>query len=145
MVELLVVVVVISSLLALSIPRFRNTFNNLRFDNFCQDLAARMRYLNERASFEQNIYRMNFDFVQGKIEIAFKENFYEEFKKGGRRLEKDMIIPDGVKIQIEKPSILFYPDGTIEGKNIYITGFNNKVNLIINNTIGRITLIKDEQ
>ncbi|MFC1755481.1 Tfp pilus assembly protein FimT/FimU, partial [Thermoproteota archaeon] len=70
--ELAVVITIIAGLLALSLPRFRGTFNSLQFDSFCQDLSARMRYLNERAGFQQNIYRLSFDISNGVITIGGK-------------------------------------------------------------------------
>ena len=77
--ELLIVVVIIGSLLAISLPRFRNTFNNLKFDNFCQNLISRMRYLQERASIEQSTYRLNFDLKDETVKITIKQEASGKF------------------------------------------------------------------
>ncbi|MFH1621945.1 MAG: prepilin-type N-terminal cleavage/methylation domain-containing protein [Candidatus Omnitrophota bacterium] len=143
--ELLVVVVIIGSLLAFNIPRFRSTFNNLKFDNFCQNLSHRMQYLQERASVEQTIYRLNFDINNRFINIETKEKDSSNFTSVLGFLARNIRIPDGFKIETSEQYVLFYPDGTLAGKDIEISAFENKAKIYIKETVGRIILLRNEK
>jgi len=143
--ELLVIVVIIGSLLAFSIPRFRSTFNNLEFDNFCQNLTNRMKYLQERASIEQIIYRLNLDLNNKLIRIESKKMDSDDFISVSGLLGKKIKVPDGLEIETSGQYVLFYPDGTLDGKDIEIFAFQNKATVYIKQTIGRIILLKNEQ
>lgn len=148
--ELIVVVTIISSLVALSLPRFRTTFNSLKFDDFCQKVVDRMRYLRERAGIEQNVYRLNFDLTNKVIEIQAKlgtsgNEGFETFGGVKGLLGKKILIPENIEIETEDIDMIFYPDGTIDGKNILVSDGQNKTSIIINESMGQIRLQKDEQ
>lgn len=143
LIELLVVIVIIGTLLTFSLPHFRNTFNNLKFDNFCQNLISRMRYLQERASVEQRSYRLNFDLNSRIIRVEVKEA--EEFIDVKGLLGKQIIIPEGVGIEVEETDIFFYPDGSIGGEDIEISDYQNQATISIRESIGRIELEQNEE
>jgi type II secretory pathway pseudopilin PulG len=143
--ELLVVVVIIGSLVSLSLPRFRSTFNNLRFDSFCQDLANRMRYLRERASLEQEIYRMEVDHENKIIRIEVAEGGTQDFKAVRGLLGRSISIPQGYEVTIEEPQIIFFPDATIEGSDIQVRDSQNKGTIFIKQATGIVELVRDEQ
>ena len=143
LIELLVVIVIIGTLLTLSLPRFRNTFNNLKFDNFCQNLISRMRYLQERASVEQKSYCLNFDLNDEVIRVEVKEA--EEFIDVKGLLGKQIIIPEGIGIEVEETDMFFYPDGSIGGEDIEISDYQNQAIISIRESIGRIELEKNEK
>lgn len=144
--EVLVVVAIVGAIFALGIPRFRGTFDSLRFQNFCQDLLARMRYLNERASVEQVIYRLTFDFSSARAEITFKadpeENIFEEVRG---RLGKAMPIPAGIAIETSPQGIFFFPDGSIAGADIHLRDSHRSATIKINNSLGRLSLEENEE
>jgi len=140
--ELLVVVAIIGGLLALSLPRFRATSNNLRFDNFCQNLISRMRYLQERASVEQKSFKINFDLNNNIIDIEFREEDSEDYIDLKGLLGKSITIPKGFQIVISESNIFFYPDGTINGEDIQISSNENSANIYIKQSIGRIEFEK---
>ena len=119
--ELLVVVVIIGSFVALSQPKFKTTFNSLRFDAFCQKLVNRMKYLQERSTLEQKIYRLNFDLNDKIINIEVVEEGQKDFVSVHGLLGKSIIIPQGYEVAIEEPNVIFLPDSTIEGSPIIIS------------------------
>jgi len=145
LIELLVIVAIIGSLVVISLPRFRNTFNNLRFDNFCQILVNRMRYLQERASAQQENYCLDFDLDNKLIITKVKESPEGDFINIQGLWVKNIIIPEGINIETEQASVFFYPDANIDGKEIKISDSQNTATIYINTNIGKIELVKDEQ
>jgi prepilin-type N-terminal cleavage/methylation domain-containing protein len=145
LIELLVVIAIIGSLVAISLPRFRGTFNNLKFDNFCQNLVSRMRYLQERASVEQGNYRLNFDLNNMAIKIEAKEEASSGFIPVSGLLGRKINIPEGIEMGIGSLYIFFYPDGSIEGSDIEISGYQNQAIIDIKESIGRIELQKSNE
>ncbi|MFC1646229.1 hypothetical protein ACFL2Y_03520 [Candidatus Omnitrophota bacterium] len=141
--ELLVVVVIVGGLLAFTMPRARTTFDNLRFDNFCQNLVSRMMYLEERASVEQKSYLIDFKLDNAIITIGTEEEESQNYTAVKGKLGRKIVIPQGVKIEIIEPKILFSPDGTIDGENIVISSSQNKATIYIKESIGRIELKRE--
>lgn len=142
--ELLVVVVIIGSLISLSQPHFKSTFDRLKFDAFCQKLTIRMNYLQERSSLEQKIYRLNFDLNNKIINIEVTEDRQQDFTAVQGLLGKSIIIPQGYEVAIEDPDIIFLPDSTIEGDPIKISDSKNKATIYFKQSIGKVELIKDD-
>lgn len=143
--ELLVVVAIIGSILALSLPRFRGTFNNLKFDNFCQNLTSRMRYLQERAALEQKSYRLVFDSSNKIISIEAIQEDSNNFTAVKGLLGKKITIPERLEVSVEESDVLFYPNGTIDGNNIVISDDQNKATIYITESVGRIELKRNEE
>lgn len=142
--EALIVVTIIGALLAVSLPRFRGTFDNLRFQNFYQDLLSRMSYLKERASVEQHVYRLTFDVESHRVLVSSKADVAEEtFGSVSGRFGKAMPIPDGVEIDTDSLEIFFFPDGSIAGNDIILRDSHNSVTLKINKSLGRFSLQTD--
>ena len=138
--ELVVSVTIIASLIAISTPRFRNTLDNLMFENFCRGLASRMEFLKERASVANAIYRMDFDSANHLFSIKVKKSDDEDFMQIRDILYRDIIAPKGVRINVSSPAIIFYPDGSIEAEAIEIVSQARLAVISINNSTGKITL-----
>ena len=138
--ELLVVVVIIGLLLSISLPRFKGTFSNLKFENFCQNLFSRIIYLQERATFEQVTYRIHFQLNNGLIKIQVANDATEEFVQLGGLLGKDIVIPDNIGIDIESPYLLFYPDGGLEGGDIVVSSSQSEAIIYIKESTGQARL-----
>lgn len=146
LIEALIVIVIISILVGVSLPRFRGTFEGLRFQNFCQDLASRMRYLGERASVEQVFYRIVIDSENHLIEISFKANPLKgSFASCEGRLCRGIPIPGGVELETETSRILFLPDGSIVGDDITVRDARSSVTIEINNALGTVTLKENKK
>jgi prepilin-type N-terminal cleavage/methylation domain-containing protein len=141
--ELLVVVVIVGSLFALNMPRLKTTFNNLKFDNFCQDLLSRMRYFKELASVEQSTYSINLDLNNKIIDFKVKDSEAENFEPVQGLLGKIINIPEGFEIKIDDADIFFYPDGTIDGDDVKVSSGQNEATFYIKESIGRIDLKKE--
>ena len=144
LIELLVVVAIIGSLVIFSLPRFKNTFNNLRFDNFCQNLISRMNYLQERAPVQQEAYCLSFDLESRFIVTKVKQSTQGDFVNMQGLLVKNIPIPEGIEVETEQADVFFYPDASIDGQEIKISDAQNQATISINKNIGRIKLVKDE-
>jgi len=143
--ELVIVVVIIGSLIAISIPRFKNTFDNLRFENFYRNLVSRMNFLKERSIVTQLPYKMDFDSINMLFSIKVQQKDEDEFKKVSGILFRNISVPEGVEIKTVSPSLFFYPDGTIEAEEIGICSKDNCVTLTTKKSIGRIVLTENDK
>lgn len=156
LIELLFVIVIISSLLAISLPRFRNTLNQLIFDNFCNTLVNRINYLQEKSSLEQRIYRLKIDLDNRVIKTEFQKELQQDFIPWKGLLARKFSIPNGIEVRVgsigrqvsygvNEPCIYLQPDSTIYGEDIEISGLGNKLFILINESTGRIKIRKDKE
>jgi len=51
----------------------------------------------------------------------------------------------GLEVAIEDTDVLFYPNGTIDGKDIKISDDQNSATIYITESVGRIELKRDEE
>jgi len=142
LIELLVVIVIIGIIVALNLPKFKGSMDNLKFDDFSKNLFFRMKYLKERSAAEGNIYRLSFDMDNKVIQIESEEEGSIEFKPARGILGRSINIPDKIKVDVKEPLMTFYPDSTIEGSDIVISGYGNRASIIIKQTIGSLELVK---
>lgn len=116
-IELLFVILIIGILVAVSIPNFRKTFNNLELNNFSRELQAVMNYLHQSAIVEGKAIYLNIDNEERQCLAQDKENA-KKFKA--------FRIPDGINVVTEKTEIFFYPDGAIDAATIKISNANGQ-------------------
>ena len=145
LVELLVVVVIIGSLIAISTPRFSNTFDNLRFEDFYRRFMTQMNFLKERAIVSRDTYRLDFDSANSLFLIKLNKEGQQDFSDIKGMLYRNIPVPKDIQIKTESSSIFFYPDGTIEGKDIEILSKDSQVRLVIQESIGKISISRDVQ
>ena len=77
------------------------------------------------------------------VKIEVKEEASDEFTYAKGLLGKEITIPEWIEIDTSTPDIYFYPDGSIGGKDIEISGYQNKATIYIKESIGRIDLQKN--
>lgn len=116
-IELILVIVIIGILIGVSLPRFRNTFNDLQLNGFSRELQASMNYLRQRSIVEGKIIYLN-------IENDNRE-YWAKIKDQDYRL-KTYKIPAQIRIEAEQEQIIFYPDGNIDKVTINLFGFDNQ-------------------
>ena len=104
-----------------------------------------MNFLKERSIVGQRPYRMDFDSANMLFLIKVKQEDGDEFMKVSGILFRNISVPEGVQIKMTSPSVIFYPDGTIEAEKIDICSKDNCVALIIKKSIGRIVLKENDQ
>ncbi|MDD5729676.1 MAG: type II secretion system protein [Candidatus Omnitrophica bacterium] len=120
-IELILVVIILSVLTAVSLPRIKSAFLSFELNNFSGRLETFIGYLCQRAASEGQIIYLSFD-------NAGKE--YRAQIKGSQEKAQAYKIPAGITVETEQKEIAFYPDATTD-----------KVDIIIKNSLDKsITL-----
>lgn len=125
--ELILVMVILSTVLAMASPSLRGFFSSRKIHDAAGNILSLMRYARTQAISEGRTYRLNFDSDKGvywltsNAEGAFEE-LYNEF---GR----EFLLPDDTTVEVEKENdendteiyISFYPQGMLESGTITLT------------------------
>lgn len=114
LVELLIVIVIVSILLSVSVPLFRNTFLGLQLNETANNIASAVRYCYASSVAESIVYMLSFDFQQNIYYISKQDASTEEFHRVSGRFGKTVKIPTEIKIEGETEDVYFYPDGKID-------------------------------
>jgi len=118
-IEVMLVMVILVIITGLAAPNFSNTYAGIQLKVTTDDIAYLMRYAQSRAVARGNEIRIEFDSSLRVYWITEEEqsDTYASDKMFNRitgRLGKKNKIPEMLNLEIEKPSIHFFPDGTIE-------------------------------
>ncbi|MFH1380575.1 MAG: hypothetical protein ABIH57_00185 [Candidatus Omnitrophota bacterium] len=141
LIELVLVILFIAILAALSTPLFRNTFTDLELKNTTFNLSKTINYAQEMAIIDRTIYRLNFDFENGrywvtKLGVAEGKNVFEKL---GNKYGRDFVFPRGITFTSDEDKINFYPDGRSDtaeikigntkgnGESIILQGFGSRI------------------
>ena len=135
--ELLIVLVVISLMSAMVIPRLSGHLNTLELRTAAKRTAAVLRYARNKAATDKIIVTAAFDFENRKISVYAFPEFQKMLFKKDKKSEvesriTDMIypLPDGIGFLYEEEqtnsakestiSILFFPNGSCSGGTIIL-------------------------
>lgn len=117
--ELILVMVIISTVLAMAAPSLRGFFSSRKTHDAAANILSLIRFARSQAITEGHTYRLNFDFEKGvywltsNAEGAFS-NLNTEF---GRKFQ----LPDDTTIEIDKDD---EDDHDKEGSCVYIAFFS---------------------
>jgi prepilin-type N-terminal cleavage/methylation domain-containing protein len=158
LIELLVVLSILSILMFIITPRFAAIINPERSKNFLLSLQNSLRYLNEKAILEQQVYLFNFDLDEGRYYFSMPA----EEEAGFGEQEQEILIPDRflksatipVRLRVErvvvmpgeeassgKVAVPFTPNGMMFSFNIFFTSEDGTFFLLEGNSYsGRIRL-----
>jgi prepilin-type N-terminal cleavage/methylation domain-containing protein len=115
--ELLIVITLLGILTALSIPRFKQSTENMQLSSTAQQLQSYINFLVQRSVVETVPIRMSLD---------TEKNSYRAQKEQDIRYFQDFRLPSGIRIATDKQDIFIYPDGTIDTVTITLTNKQNK-------------------
>ena len=135
LVELLLVVVIIGVLTSVSIPRFKKTYSSLRLNNTASDIVYFMRYARSRSVIERKQHKLQFDSLKTRYWLQRESEDAEsgKFERVPNKFGRVATVPDGILVECDADSIMFYPDGSIDNLALYITNENNNVYTILTN------------
>ncbi len=156
LIELSLVVLIISIIVVIATPRFRATYETIKFRSSVYNLVKLMNYARERAVIERKQFRIHFF----EDEMAFclettvkndedKKNNNPEFEAVHGSLGKKIFFPKGIEFDIDEPRedfVLFYPNGQADECVIYVTGKKDMVYTITTKKmVGLIRLFREKK
>jgi len=162
LIELLVVISILSILMFIITPRFAAIINPERSKNFLLSLQNSLRYLNEKAILEQQIYLFNFDLDEGRYyfsipgeeDVGFGKEENEglvpdRFLKSAEvpvRLKVDrVVVVPGEVVSSGRVSVPFTPNGMMFSFSIIFISEDGSFFLLDGNSYsGRIRLYKSQ-
>jgi len=158
LIELLVVLSILSILMFIITPRFAAIINPERSKNFLLSLQNSLRYLNEKAILEQQVYLFNFDLDEGRYYFSIPG----EEDAGFGEQESEALVPDRflksaevpVRLKVERVvvmpgevvssgrvSVPFTPNGMMFSFNMFFVSDDGSFFLLEGNSYsGRIRL-----
>jgi len=172
LIELSVVVLILSIIVVAAVPRFRSTYETIKFRNTVYNIVKLMYYARDRAIIERKPYRVRFfkdDPAAYCLETLEEESEEEQQqdkrsrRRSSRRREKEpefvevrgsvgrkMFFPQDIELDIDEPEkedyVTFYPDGQSDECVIYITGSNEETYTITTKqSVGLVKLYKEKK
>jgi prepilin-type N-terminal cleavage/methylation domain-containing protein len=118
--ELILVMVVLSILLAVSAPAFKTSVRNAELKNFTSKLYLFLDYARTHATLKNVVLGVTFD--NDEKAVTLEEN--------GAVLSR-IAVPDNIAVTTEEPQILFYPDGTSQQFKAVIQYAGHKRSVIL--------------
>lgn len=145
--ELLIVIILISSIIALSIPTIAKTAKNFYFRTKAKQIEALFNYLQKKAVMEERSYKCVFDFSgnsytvlaenkQSKDVQFFKKE--ESFYNCAQPSKEIFLKADGVNNETEE--VVFLPDGSITAIELQLTDNKKQTAKITTTLSGQINL-----
>lgn len=156
LIELSLVVLIISIIVVIATPRFRGTYETIKFRSSVYNLVKLMNYARERAVIERKPFRIHFfeENMAFCLETIPKQeddekDQDEEFTAVAGSLGKKIVFPKGVEFDIDEPRedfVTFYPDGQADECVIYIKGTKDMVYTVTTKKmVGLIRLFREKK
>jgi len=124
LIELVLVMVIICTVLAMASPSMRGFFASRRTADASAQIVALTRYARDHAVADGSVYRMNLDAGQGTYWLTAQKGGI--FERIASEFGREFNLPDGTTAEWLEPSgaewIAFYPDGRGEAAHIRLTG-----------------------
>jgi prepilin-type N-terminal cleavage/methylation domain-containing protein len=132
LIEILFVVIILSILIAFSLPRLKDTYTNLELNNFVSNLQSYMNYL-----FGQSV--VSGEAIYLHIDVESKQ-YWSAVLDSEIRL-KTVTIPRDIKLITEQKQIGFYPDGDSDKVTIKVANAANQyVSLTTKGVFGSVKI-----
>lgn len=115
LIELLLVVVLVSVLLSLSLPRLKKAYENFQLQNFVGDIYYLAHTLQSRSISERQVYCLAIDTTRGEFQA--RRQGQDALSPAGDEYARRLRIPPGVTLLVEPPEkkeIYFFPDASID-------------------------------
>jgi len=113
LVELLMVILIMSVVVGLSVPRFGRTFGHLQLQVFAYDVAKLFTYASKRAIAREEILRIYFDTEGKRYWLARAQGAAPkwEFERVAGKFGRINPVPDAISLDPSAGEVTFFPDG----------------------------------
>ncbi|MDP8266516.1 MAG: prepilin-type N-terminal cleavage/methylation domain-containing protein [Candidatus Aceula meridiana] len=125
LIELLLVVILIGVLAGLSLPRFSQSYSQIRLEQTAYNLASMMRYAQGRALSRQEEIQLQFDSDFTRYHLMERKGDNFEVIEGRRG--RAQLIPKGISIESEETTVGFSPGGAMDKVRIYLSNEKGKI------------------
>ncbi len=130
--ELVLVMVIICTVLAMAAPSLRGFFASRQTADAAAQIVALTHLARSRAVAEGRLYRLNLDVEAGTYRLTVQEG--GTFRNLGSEFGRLFSLPDGTLASWEAPAeavsrgyIQFYPSGRTEPATVRLTGRRGKI------------------
>lgn len=117
---------IILTLVALSTPFFKRTYEDLKLSSSAKRIAYTANFLRERAVFERRYYRLVIDTENNLYKIYAEDKDENTFKPLKERWGRSFKIPYEIKVKTDTTAADFSPDGNADFTSIYLTNREGK-------------------
>ena len=150
LVELAIVILLLSFILLLSIPRFGAVLVGQRLNSSGYIITGMVRYIYDQASAKKRLYRLNYDLKQGELWVTFLDdagNFVPDQSSLARQRRlpagirfEDIVIPSE-KVTEGQTYTQFFPSGLADRSIIHLrTESGAQLSVLIPSLTGRVTI-----
>ncbi len=117
LVEVMGALVVFGILIAVGLPAFRSYFATLAVDGSANNLSTHLRLARQKATTEQNNYKVSFDAMSQSYTILDDDNGNNvadagEMVQGPVSIPAELTVTNGPLTPFPGDSLVFYPNGT---------------------------------
>jgi prepilin-type N-terminal cleavage/methylation domain-containing protein len=151
LVELSIVILLLSFLLLLSIPRFGAVLVGQRLNSTGHLITGMVRYLYDQSTAKKRVYRLNYHLKDGEIWVTFASDegeFIEDLSSSFTRRRK---LPIGIQFEaIETPMgkvtegqayTQFFPTGLVDRSIVHVRADDGaQLSVLIHPLSGRVTI-----
>ena len=133
LIEILLVLLLFGVFAGLAIPQFGPTYSRLQLKETAEDLVYLMRYAQSRAIVRQKKCGLQFDSQMTSYWLIEDRSDPEEslsiesFERMAGRFGRIYHVPEKITIEADETLIRFYPDGTMDKVNIYVSNNREEV------------------
>ncbi|MBF0384385.1 MAG: prepilin-type N-terminal cleavage/methylation domain-containing protein [Candidatus Omnitrophica bacterium] len=125
LIEIIFVVMIVLIILGIALPNFSKTYSGVLLNQTAQDLTYSMRYAQSLAINKGIMTRLVVDESKGSYwaEEQLTDDtgdVTDDFVKGKGRLSRPVQVQADIELECEGGQIMFYPDGSIEKKRLYL-------------------------
>lgn len=143
--ELLVVTLIVAVMVGVAVPRFGESFRQLRLQVFASDVAALLTYASRRAVTTGETLGVQFD-VKGRrywLAQAQGASPEEKFERVAGKFGRIASVPEGISLRPSTGRVTFYPDGRADRFEMLIVGDGQDgYRLVTDVRTGRVGLLE---
>jgi len=145
LVELLLVMVVLSVIVALSVPNFNQTLKRFELKKTAQDMVYLIRWAQSRAIQDNSEYRLVFLDELNSYQIlradSSQTSSNKKFISIPIRMGRVMRVPRSVKVHAAQ-AMTIYPDGTLDKVSIELEGQGGKLTVSSREQRGNVFILE---
>jgi hypothetical protein len=151
LVELSIVILLLSFLLLLSIPRFGAVLVGQRLNSTGHLITGMVRYLYDQSTAKKRVYRLNYQLGDGEIWVTFPNDEGEFVEDQASTFTRRRKLPPGIrfedvvtaaeKVKEGQAYTQFFPSGLVDRSIVHLRADDgSQLSVLIHPLSGRVTI-----